>query len=191
MKKMNSMGDLVENMLVDIYAAEQQAMEIMPQMAANIDSDKLRSMLEDHEEHTLEQCQRLEQILDLMEVKIPKSRKHPVIAALGKEFPQMIRAGGDPQVLDAAIILAAQKIEHIEIASYGTAIAMAKQLGENRIAKILAENLKEEKRTDQQLTQLAQSSVNPKASSTKHGGTASRTSRGTARGGRTRSRSRR
>src|SRR5690606_32304918 len=105
-------------------------------------SQQLKSMFEEHQRHTEMQCGRLEEIFQQLGMKKPPRRAtHPVISALAKETEQMMRAGGDQSVIDAAIVMAAQKLEHVEIASYGTAVEFAKLLGEKELAKLLAKNL--------------------------------------------------
>ncbi len=164
MQSMDSMQDLVQSMLLDLYAAERQALAFMPKMAKKAKSQQLKSMFEEHQRHTEMQCGRLEEIFQQLGMKKPPRRAtHPVISALAKETEQMMRAGGDQSVIDAAIVMAAQKLEHVEIASYGTAVEFAKLLGEKELAKLLAKNLDEEERTDKKLTKLAKSSINPRA----------------------------
>ena len=163
MQQMNSMQDLMQNMLIGLYTAEQQALEALPQMAEHVETPELKNLLQQHEKHTENQCRRLEQIFDKMGMEAPEDTYNPAVAALMEESQDMIDAGGNQKVLEAALILGAQKMEHLEIAGYGTAVEFAKMLGEKDLAKLLAENLNEEEKTDKMLTDIARAAINPKA----------------------------
>ena len=165
MQSMNSMQDLMANMLEGIYTAEQDMLQSMPMIMEHIESPELRKLFENHEQETEQQCQRLEQIFQKMGKKLPKNAKSPIVQGLIKECQDMIKAGGDEAVLEAGLILAAQKMEHIEIAGYGTAVEFAKMIGDKQSAKLLAQTLDEEEKTDKKLTKVARNSINPKAKS--------------------------
>lgn len=159
---LNSTQDLVVYKLQSIYDAETQALKAYPKIMDAVSSDDLKQALQQHMEQTEGQVQRLEQIFEQLGEK-PGGQTCASMQGLIKEGQQLIKEGGDPAVLDAAIIGAAQAIEHHEIAAYGTARTLAEQLGMNDAAKLLEQTLDEEKKTDQKLTKLAQKNVNLKA----------------------------
>jgi ferritin-like metal-binding protein YciE len=163
MQQMNSMQDLIQNMLEGLYSGEQEALQALPKLAEHCQTPELKKLLQDHEQHTQQQCERLEEIFDQIGMKAPKKAHNAVIAALAKECEQMIRSGGDDKVLEAALIMGAQKMEHIEIAGYGTAVEMARMMGQKKLAKLLGDSLEEEEKTDKKLTKVARKSVNPQA----------------------------
>jgi ferritin-like metal-binding protein YciE len=117
---------------------------------------------EEHLEQTREHVQRLEQVCADLDIK-PKGKKCVGMEGLIEEGKELLSADSDPDVLDAALIGAAQKVEHYEIAAYGTICAHAKELGHREAAQLLAQTLQEEKRSDERLTQLAESRVNVEA----------------------------
>lgn len=159
---LNSMQDLVVYKLQAIYDAENQALQSYPQIMQSVNSPQLKQALQQHMQQTQDQVQRLEQIFQQMG-QSPSSQTCISMQGLIQEAQQLIQQGGSPEVLDAAIIGAAQAIEHHEIAAYGTARTLAQQLGLNDAAKLLEQTLEEEKQTDAMLTQLAEQNVNQKA----------------------------
>ena len=159
---LNSMQDLAVHKLQLIYDAENQALQAYPQIVRAVSSTELQHGLQQHLEQTRGQVQRLEQIFQQLD-QTPGGQSCLSMQALIQEAQQLIQEGGTPEVLDAAIIGAAQAIEHHEIAAYGTARTMAQQLGMTEAAQLLEQTLDEEKQTDAQLTQLAEQSVNQKA----------------------------
>ncbi len=159
---LNSMQDLVVYKLQAIYDAEQQALQAYPQIVQAVTSPELKQGLQAHMEQTQQQVQRLEQIFQQLGQQ-PGGQPCTSMQGLIQEGQQLIQQGGAPEVLDAAIIGAAQAIEHHEIAAYGTARTLAQQLGMQEAAQLLEQTLDEEKQTDAQLTQLAEQNVNQKA----------------------------
>jgi ferritin-like metal-binding protein YciE len=159
---LNSMEDLAIHKLQSIYDAENQALQAYPQIMDAVSSSELKQAMQQHVEQTQGQVQRLEQIFQQMGVQ-PGGVTCASMQGLLEEGQQLIEMGGSPEVRDAAIIGAAQAIEHHEIAAYGTARTIAQQLGMTEAAQLLEQTLEEEKQTDQLLTQIAESSVNLKA----------------------------
>lgn len=159
---LNSMQDLMIHKLQDIYDAENQALQAYPQIAGAISSQELKQALQTHEQETRGQVQRLEQIFQQLGAQ-PGGETCKGMQGLIQEGQKIIKEGGAPEVLDAAIIAAAQAMEHYEIAGYGTARTLAQQAGMTEAAQLLEQTLEEEKRTDALLTQLAEQNVNKKA----------------------------
>ena len=159
---LKSVQDLLIDELRDIYHAEQQLVKALPKMAKTAKSDKLRQAFEHHLEETRGQVERLEQVFDKLGTR---SRGKPCQAMQGliEEAKEMMEEIKTPEVLDVALITAAQKVEHYEIASYGSAGALAEALGEKEVAKLLGQTLEEEKQADQKLNQIALSDVNQTA----------------------------
>ena len=159
---LNSMQDLVVYKLQAIYDAEQQALQAYPQIVQAVASPELQQGLQQHVDQTQQQVQRLDRIFQHLGQQ-PGGQPCVSMQGLIQEAQQLIQQGGAPDVVDAAIIGAAQAIEHHEIAAYGTARTLAQQLGLQEAAQLLEQTLDEEKQTDARLTQLAEQRVNPKA----------------------------
>ncbi len=159
---LNSAQDLAVYKLQSIYDAEQQALQAYPLIIAAVSSPELQQGLQQHVQQTQQQVQRLDQIFQQLGQQ-PGGQPCISMQGLIQEAQQLIQEGGTPEVLDAAIIGAAQAIEHHEIAAYGTARTIAQQLGMSEAAQLLEQTLDEEKQTDARLTQLAEQSVNQKA----------------------------
>jgi ferritin-like metal-binding protein YciE len=149
--------------LKDLYNAETQLVKALPKMAKGADSDELRQGIEEHLEQTKNHVQRLEQIFQSLG-ESPKGKKCKGMEGLIEEGSEVLDEDFEGAVLDAAIIGAAQRVEHYEIAAYGTARAFAETLGEDNQVKLLTETLDEEKETDEKLTELA-SEINQQATS--------------------------
>lgn len=160
--QLNSMQDLATYKLQAIYDAENQALQAYPQIMDAVSSPQLKQALHHHMQQTKQQVQRLEQIFQQMG-GTPSGQPCVSMQGLIQEAQQLLQQGGAPEVLDAAIIAAAQAIEHHEIAAYGTARTIAQELGMTEAAQLLEQTLEEEKQTDAQLTQLAERNVNQKA----------------------------
>lgn len=141
--------------LKDLYSAENQLVKALPKMAKGAVSEELRQGFEEHLAQTKGHVQRLEQIFEALE-ESPKGKKCAGMEGLIKEGAEVLNEDYEGNILDAALIGAAQRVEHYEIAAYGTARAMAEKLGETEHASLLTETLEEEKATDEKLTQLAQ-----------------------------------
>lgn len=157
--KLNTLHDLFIQELKDLYSAEAQLVRALPKMAKAASSEKLREGIEQHLEETKEHVERLEKIFERLETG-HRGKKCKAMEALIEEGKEMLEMDGEEAVLDAAIIAAAQKVEHYEMSGYGTARTFAKLLGEDEIARMLDETLEEEKATDAKLTELAESEVN-------------------------------
>ncbi|ANN68094.1 ferritin-like domain-containing protein [Bordetella bronchialis] len=147
--------DLFLHELSDIYSAEKQLTKALPRMARAATSPDLKAAFESHLQETQGQVERIDQIVETTELKL-KRVKCMAMEGLVEEAKEIIEEIDKGPVLDAALIGAAQKVEHYEIASYGTLAAFAKQLGEQEALKLLLETLQEEKSTDEKLTGLAQ-----------------------------------
>jgi ferritin-like metal-binding protein YciE len=150
-----SLNDLFVEQLRDLYDAENQLIKALPKMAEAANSDELREGIEEHLEQTKGHAQRLEQIFESMGEKA-KAKKCKGMEGVIKEGSETLDEDMDPDVKDAAIIASAQRVEHYEIAGYGTARTFANLLGEREAASLLEQTLQEEKDTDAKLTQLAE-----------------------------------
>jgi ferritin-like metal-binding protein YciE len=148
--------------LKDVYGAEKALTKALPKMIKNATSPELAEALTDHLEITEEQVTRLEEVFSSISEKAV-AKKCEAMTGLIKEAEEIMKETEKGVVRDAAIILASQKVEHYEIATYGTLCAFAKTLGENEAADLLAETLAEEKEADETLTQIAESSINLEA----------------------------
>lgn len=158
----HGLRELFENELKDIYWAEKALTKAIPKMIEKATSEELIEALENHLEVTKIHAERCEKIFKIMG-KEPKSIKCEAMEGLMKEADEIIEMTEEGEVRDAGIISAAQKVEHYEIATYGTLCAFAKTLGENEIADILETTLGEEKEANEKLTKIAESSVNMEA----------------------------
>lgn len=150
------------NELKDIYWAEKALTKALPKMAKNASSSVLIAALEDHLATTKTQVERLEQVFEIIGEKAT-GKKCDAMEGLLKEAEGIMEETEEGVVRDAGIISAAQKVEHYEIATYGTLVAFANTLGELDAADLLKETLHEEKESDQLLTEIALSSVNTDA----------------------------
>lgn len=160
--KVETMNDLFIDMLKDAYDAEKQLINALPKMAQKASSDSLKKVLNDHLKVTEKQRERLDKIGSMLKVDLG-GVKCPAMEGNIKEAEILMSDVKDNKVLDAAIIAAAQKAEHYEIATYGTLTTFAKDLGYKEAQNLLHEILEEEKATDKQLSDLAQSRINQRA----------------------------
>ena len=158
----NSLRDLYVAELRDLYNAETQLVKALPKMAKASSNAELRQGFEEHLRQTSEHVSRLEQIFDMLGEK-PTGKKCLGMEGLVKEGAETMKEDYEDALMDAAIIGAAQRVEHYEIAGYGTVRAFAELLGENEHVPLLEQTLEEEKQTDDKLTQLAEQ-VNSEAS---------------------------
>jgi ferritin-like metal-binding protein YciE len=140
--------------LKDIYNAETQLVKALPKMAKAASSEELRSGFEEHLEQTKGHVQRLEQIFEMLD-ESPKGKKCKGMEGLVEEGSEVMEEDFEDALLDAALIGAAQRVEHYEIAAYGTVRAFAEELGESEHVSLLDQTLEEEKETDEKLTELA------------------------------------
>jgi ferritin-like metal-binding protein YciE len=152
--EINSLQELYLEQLKDLYDAEHQIIKALPKMIDKTESEELKDALNEHLEVTREQASRIERIFSEMGEKA-KAEKCKGMQGVIAEGDDLIGEIDDPNVRDAAIIAAAQRVEHYEMAGYGTARTYAQQLGEEEAADLLQETLDEEKEADQKLTELA------------------------------------
>jgi ferritin-like metal-binding protein YciE len=159
--------DTVENLflheLKDLLSAEKQLVKALPKMAKGAASESLRTAFEEHLEQTKGHVKRLEDIFSLLG-KASRAEHCKAMEGLIEEGADLLAEDGTPQVKDAALIGAAQRVEHYEIAAYGTVRTLAEMLGNKEAAKLLQQTLDEEKETDEKLTELATSDMNVEAS---------------------------
>jgi ferritin-like metal-binding protein YciE len=160
--KLDSLQKLFVEELRDVYNAENQLLKALPKMAKSASSDELKQAFEDHLQETNEHVERLEQIFKGLEEKA-KGKPCHAMKGLIEEGSEILEEEGEESVLDAGIIAAAQKIEHYEIATYGTLRTWANLLGEDDAAELLQQTLDEEGDTDKRLNDLAEDIVNPEA----------------------------
>ena len=156
---LNSLHDLLVDELNDLYSAENQLLKALPKMAKAATSPKLQMAFKNHLTQTETHVARLEKIFQGFDVS-PKGKKCAAMEGLIEEGAGIIKAKGEPAVKDAALIAAAQRVEHYEMAGYGCVRTFAQTLGLTAESKILQETLDEEGATDKALTELAESVVN-------------------------------
>ncbi|MCL4854764.1 MAG: ferritin-like domain-containing protein [Bryobacteraceae bacterium] len=161
-KQFNSLDELLLDQLKDLYDAEHRVIEALPLMAEAAHSSVLKEAFLKHLDQTKVQAARLEQIFQHLGVS-PERHTCDAIKGIVKEGDDVVQAKGDPDVKDAALIAAAQRVEHYEIAGYGTARTFAHRLGHRDVADLLQQTLDEEGETDHLLTEIAEQSVNVKA----------------------------
>jgi ferritin-like metal-binding protein YciE len=158
----NPLHTLFLNELADIYNAEQQLIKALPKMAEAAQSDELREAFETHLEETEAQVGRLDELATNLGESI-KSKKCKAMEGLVQEAKDLMDEQEDKPSLDAALIAAAQKVEHYEIATYGTLAAWARQMGHDEAVELLEETLEEEKSANDTLTGLAENQSNVSA----------------------------
>jgi ferritin-like metal-binding protein YciE len=161
-KDITNMDDLFVHTLRDIYYAEHQIRRALPDMIDKATSPELKQSFQTHMRETEQQIVRLQEVFRLHGVE-EKGVNCPAIDGILEEANEVAGEVDDKQVLDAALIAAAQSVEHYEITRYGTLVAWAKQLGRSDCAALLKQNLDEEAATDEKLSQLAMSTINRKA----------------------------
>lgn len=172
MPKLASLDDLLVHELQDIYHAEGQILKALPKMAKAATHPDLKAAFEEHRQQTEHQVRRLEKAFKLLGVPA-KGKKCEGMAGLLEEGKKMMEEEAEASVMDAALIAAAQKVEHYEIASYGCVCTYAEMLGYDQVHDLLGQNLDEEETTDQRLTAIAESVINPEAEDAEeaeHGG---------------------
>jgi ferritin-like metal-binding protein YciE len=160
--KLNTLQDLLAEELKDIYSAESQLLKALPKMAKAASSDELREAFENHLAETEKQVERLDTIFERLEMK-PGRKKCKAMEGLIEEGKDTIAEDAEPMVHDAALIAAAQRVEHYEIAAYGCARTFALLLDDQETADLLQESLDEEVAADEKLTEVAMSGINQKA----------------------------
>lgn len=148
--------------LRDILSAEKQLIKALPKMAKAASSSDLKAGFQEHLTQTQTHVERLEKVFEELG-KTARAKTCEAMKGLVKEGDQLAHEDASDEVKDAALIAAAQKVEHYEIATYGTLITWANQLGYGNAASLLEQTLEEEKETDQKLTELAESQINASA----------------------------
>lgn len=159
---MESLQDLFEEQLKDLYSAENQLLKAMPKMAKKLSSEKLVQAFEMHRKQTEQQVERLKKIGEQLDIKLT-GKVCNAMKGLIEEAQETMEEGEEGPILDAGLVADAQRVEHYEISAYGTARTLAQHLGHNSAAKLLDQTLKEESATDEKLTKLVMSDVYPKA----------------------------
>ncbi|MBX3413968.1 MAG: ferritin-like domain-containing protein [Pirellulales bacterium] len=155
MSSLKTLHDLYIEELKDLYSAEKQLLKALPKMAKAADSRQLRQGFEAHLDETEEHVTRLEKIFEDLDAS-PRGKKCKAMEGLVEEGAEVIKVDAPPSVKDAALIAAAQRVEHYEIAGYGTVRTYAELLGHSAAAKLLQKTLDEEGATDKKLTALAE-----------------------------------
>jgi len=160
--KMATLEDLYTDLLKDLYSAEKQLVKALPKMAKNAQSPDLQKAFQEHLRQTEGQVERIERIFQELEGS-PRGKKCVGMEGLIEEGNELLQEDAEPDVMDAGLIAAAQKVEHYEIAGYGTARAWAQRLGYDKAARLLQETLEEESMANEKLTKIAESHVNMEA----------------------------
>lgn len=164
----NGLREMFEDQLKDIYWAEKALTKALPKMISKSTSQELIDALTEHLEITEDQVTRVEEVFSAIGKK-PEAKKCEAMEGLIKEGTEIMESAEEGSALDAGIICAAQKVEHYEIATYGTLVAWAQQLGYQEAADLLEETLNEEKEADITLTEVAESCINEDAMSEEEG----------------------
>lgn len=154
--KLKSMRDLLIHELQDLHSAEAQLTDALPRMAKFARNPDLKAAIETHLEETKAQLDRVAGLLDTLEAKPGKAKQCIAMAGIIKEGEELMKEKGEDAILDAALIGAAQRVEHYEIAAYGTARAFAELIGETEAEEVLSEILDEESATDEKLSEIAE-----------------------------------
>lgn len=165
MKPVTTLEELFLHNLKDVYNAEKQLVKALPKMAKGATSKKLKTAFESHLKETTGQVQRLEKVFQALGAAA-RGIKCAAMEGLIEEGREVLEGDFGPAVKDAALIAAANKVEHYEIASYGTLVSFARLLGHTAVEKLLTATLEEEKKADLKLTTLAESEINILAETT-------------------------
>jgi len=160
----NDLHELFLDELADVYSAEQQLTKALPKLAKAAQSDELREALEQHLEETEEHISRLEQVAESLDETL-KKKTCKAMKGLVEEGDEIVKELKDSSALDAGIIAAGQKVEHYEIATYGTLCAWAEQMGHDEALKLLRQTEEEETAADEKLTEIAETIANQRAQS--------------------------
>jgi ferritin-like metal-binding protein YciE len=160
--KLDTLQKLYTSELRDLYNAETQLLKALPKMAKAASSEELRDAFKKHLEQTKGHVERLDEVFEELG-ESPKGKTCRAMKGLIEEGSELLEEDGDESVLDAGIIVAAQKVEHYEIAGYGSARTFAHLLGQNKAAELLQTTLDEEAETNEVLNRLAETIVNPEA----------------------------
>jgi ferritin-like metal-binding protein YciE len=159
---MEKFSELFEETLKDIYYAEKAILKALPKMAKKASSSKLQAAFTKHEKETQGQVERLDEVFGLLN-KRASGKKCPAIEGIIEEAEEVMKEAEDDTIRDAAMLAAAQAVEHYEIARYGTLVAWAEKMEMSDAAELLQATLDEEKQTDEALTELADSEINVEA----------------------------
>ena len=159
---MNNLKDVLEHQVKDLYSAETQLTSALPKMMEAATSQELKDAFQQHLEQTKQQVERLKQAADTLGIQ-PTGEKCKGMEGLIKEGTDLIQEHQKGDALDAALIAAAQRIEHYEIAGYGSACQFAESLGASEVKETLGQTLDEEEKTDKKLSDIAQSTINKEA----------------------------
>lgn len=159
---METMDEVMEHCLQELYSAETEGAKALTKLAKEVSDPKLQQAFETHAKETEKQAERIEEACELVGIK-PKGQQAVGLRGLIEETETLLKSVKNESLRDAVIIGAAQKMEHYEIAAYGTARTLAEEAGQDKVAKLLEKTLEEEKKTDEKLTKLAESRVNKKA----------------------------
>lgn len=159
---LDTLKQLYVNELRDLYNAENQLIKALPKMAKGASSEELKEAFEKHLEQTKGQVQRLEEVFEEIDEK-PKGKTCQAMKGLIEEGSEVLKANGEDSVIDAGIIVAAQKVEHYEMAGYGSVRAFAQLLGKEKSVGLLQQTLDEESGANELLNKLAEDIVNPEA----------------------------
>lgn len=159
---LKNLRDLYVDELKDLYNAEQQLLKALPKMAKAASSAELRNTFNDHLQVTQEQVRRLDKIFQQLGTT-PRGKKCKGMEGIVEESKDFLSERADPTVKDAGLISEAQRVEHYEMAGYGTVRTYARMLGFNDAANALQQTLKEEEQADHRLTQIAENIINPEA----------------------------
>jgi len=159
---LSSLQDLLVDQLKDLYSAENQLIKALPKMAKNAATPALKETIENHLQETREQADRLQRIAGILNCKV-SGKKCKAMEGLIEEGKEVLDADGEEAILDAAMVAAAQRVEHYEIAAYGSARTMAELLGLQEIVSLLQESLNEEKAADEKLTHVVEHEIYPQA----------------------------
>jgi ferritin-like metal-binding protein YciE len=167
MAKSGTLHDAFIDELRDTYDAERQVVKALPKMIKACSSDELRTAFESHLEETRAQVERLEQVFEMLDEKA-RGKHCEGMAGIIEEGKTSMGEEFDDTTMDAVLIASAQRVEHYEMAAYGTLVAWAKDMGHNDAAELLGQTLEEEKATDEKLTQIAEGGINQEAARAAH-----------------------
>lgn len=155
---LDNLTSLLEEQIKDLYSAEKQLTKALPRMAKKASSEALKTAFDDHLAETEEHVERLAQIAEMMETK-PSGKVCKAMQGLIEEGKEVLEEDGEDAVIDAALIGAAQRVEHYEIAAYGTARAIAEKLSMSKVVALLTKTLDEESAADEKLTTISEGEV--------------------------------
>jgi ferritin-like metal-binding protein YciE len=165
--RMESLSDLMEDELKDLFSAETQLLKALPKLAKKASSSHLKEAFTGHLKETEGHVKRLQQIAKILEIDL-SGKKCQAMEGLIKEGGEALEDDGPPAVVDSALIGAARRVEHYEMAAYCSTRGMAEELGNDQVAKLLEETVNEEAAADKKLKAIAQDEVYPQAAASSH-----------------------